>query len=167
MIQIGIDPAFRKNGFAICIIDEDKDVRSIRFKSFLYFLSWLWVDGEAPAKAIVVVENSNLQDKTFDMRGSKPVVAKKSRNVGANQAISQCTFDAVRLKYGDNAHQVSPKQKGKKWSKATFLRVLKNEGHNYLLTKPSISQDEIDAYQLALMGKKLSVFKKARYETLT
>jgi len=162
MIQIGIDPAFRKNGFAICIIDEDKDVRCIRFKTFLDFLSWLWVEGEAPEKAICVVENSNLQKKTFDMTGSRAVVARKSRNVGKNQAISQAAYDAVKLKYGDLAHEVSPRQKGGKWTQQTFLRVLKSEGHNFLLTKRGISQDEIDAYQLALMGKKLHLFRAAK-----
>lgn len=162
MIQIGVDPAFRKSGFAICIIDENKDVRAIRFKSFLDFLSWLWVEGEAPAKAIVVVENSNLQKSTFDMRGSKAVVARKSRNVGKNQAISQAAFDALKVRYGTNVFEVSPKQKGVKWSKQTFARVLKSESHNFLATKQTISQDEIDAYQLALMGKKLFMFREAR-----
>lgn len=161
MIQIGVDPAFRKNGFAICIIDEDKDVRAIRFKSFLDFLSWLWVDGEAPTNAIVVVENSNLQKSTFDMSGSKAVVARKSRNVGKNQAISQAAFDALKVRYGTNVFEVSPKQKGGKWSKQTFARILKSEGHSFLATKRTVSQDEIDAYQLATMGRKLSMFRSA------
>ena len=162
MIQIGIDPAFRKDGFAICIIDDDKDVRCIRFKSFLDFLSWLWVDGESPAQAVCVVENSNLQKKTFDMTGSKAVVARKSRNVGKNQAISQAAFDALKLKYGNTAFEVSPKEKGKKWTMEKFLLVLKSEKHNFLMTKRKITQDEIDAYQLALMGKKLAMFRAAR-----
>ena len=162
MIQIGIDPAFRKNGFAICIIDEDKDVRAIRFKSFLDFLSWLWVDGEAPLKAVVVVENSNLQKKTFDMSGNKSVVARKSRNVGANQAISQAAYDAVSCKYGETAFEVSPKQKGAKWNLDKFFNVLKSEGHTFLMTKKTISQDEIDAYQLAMMGRKLQMFRAAK-----
>lgn len=162
MIQIGVDPAFRKNGFAICIIDEDKDVRSIRFKSFLQFLSWLWVDGEAPDRAIVVVENSNLQKKTFDMTGSRAVIARKSRNVGKNQAISQAAFDALKIKYGETVFEISPKQKGRKWTKEMFLRVLKSEGHNFLLTKPGVNQDEIDAYQLALKGKGLAMTQAAK-----
>lgn len=163
MIQIGVDPAFRKNGFAICIIDEDKDVRSIRFKTFLDFLSWLWTDGEAPAKAVVVVENSNLQKSTFDMKGSKAEVARKSRNVGKNQAISQATVDAFRAKYGDHlVFGISPKQKGRKMTKDQFFAMLKYEKHNYLLTKRTISQDEIDAYQLALKGKGLYMMRAAK-----
>lgn len=162
MIQIGIDPAFRKNGFAICIIDEDKDVRCIRFKYFLDFLSWLWVGDEAPTRAVCVVENSNLQKSTFDMTGSRAVVARKSRNVGKNQAISQAAFDALKLKYGNTAFEVSPRQKGKKWTKETFLQVLKSEKHNFLLTKRTVNQDEIDAYQLALMGKSLYMRRAAK-----
>lgn len=167
MIQIGIDPAFRKNGFAIAIIDEYKEVRTIRFKSFLDFLNWLNCD--APERAIAVVENSNLQNKTFDMSGSKAAVAKKSRNVGANQAISQCAFEAIKLKYGDLAFEVSPKQKGKKWTSEMFLQVLKSEKHTYLVVDPlkyntkKFSQDEIDAYQLALMGKGLSLSRGAKF----
>jgi len=39
MIYIGIDPAFRQNGFAVCIIDERREVGFKIFKDgFLNFL---------------------------------------------------------------------------------------------------------------------------------
>ena len=122
MIYIGIDPAFRKKGFAVCIIDEDKTIRTIIMKSFLEFIAWIRDD--APAKAIAVVENSNLQNKTFDMSGTKATVARKSRNVGANQAVSQITFDLTKEKYKNLAFEVSPKQKGKKWDVKMFCHVV-------------------------------------------
>lgn len=166
MIYIGIDPAFRKNGFAVCIIDDDKTVRALVMKSFLEFIAWLRDD--APEKAIAVVENSNMQNKTFDMSGNKATIAKKSRNVGANQAVSQITFELIKEKYGNLAFQVSPKQKGRKWTSAMFLQVLKSEKHTYLVVDPKelktkkFKQDSIDAYQIALMGKGLALMKGAK-----
>jgi hypothetical protein len=113
MTVIGIDPAFRAQGKM--------------FKSFLDFLRWLTTPGEAPERAIVGIENSNLQNVTFDMKGTKGMVAKISRNVGANQAASQYTVDACKWHYGDKyVFEVSPKQKGAKWTQAMFRAVAKS-----------------------------------------
>lgn len=151
MILIGIDPAFRKAGFAICIIDEDGEAQGKMFKGFLQFLQWLTTPGEAPAKAIVGIENSNMQNVTFDMKGTKGMVAKMSRNVGANQAASQFTVDACRWHYGDkNVIQISPKQKGKKWSQQMFRAVAKANNHKLV---GRFNQDQRDAYQIALAAK--------------
>lgn len=170
MILIGCDPAFRKNGFAICIIDEDRTVRCIQFKTFLEFLSWLWAEGSAPERAVVTIENSNLQNATFDMSGSKAEIARKSRNVGKNQAISQATVDAFKAKYGKDVFGISPKEKGGKWTNQEFHAVLKSERHTFLVVDPKeyrtgkVSQDKRDAYKLALMGKKLAMFRSAKIQ---
>lgn len=149
---IGIDPSFRKAGFAVCIIDEDNTVDFKLFKGFLEFLDWLW---DAPRNGVYCVENSNLQNLTFDMSGNKAIVAKKSRDVGKNMAISQCVVD-VLIKMGFETKEVSPKQKGgKKTDKETQLifKYLKHvEIRNYKGLKGE--QDKRDAYQLALIGKK-------------
>jgi hypothetical protein len=148
---IGIDPSFRKAGFAICIIDEHCEVQATMFKSFLEFLRWLTTPGEAPKDAIVGIENSNLQNVTFDMKGTKGVVAKKSRNVGANQAASQYTVDLCRWHYGpENVFEISPKQKGEKWPQAYFRSVAKSNKHNII---GRFNQDQRDAYQIALIAK--------------
>jgi len=116
MIRIGIDPSFRKSGFAAAMI-EDKTIKIKMFENYNDFVLWLF-SNEAPEKAKVVIENSNIQNSTFDTRGNKFEVARKSRNVGANQAVSQLTVWICELKYGkENVLGISPKKKGKKWTK--------------------------------------------------
>ncbi len=152
MIVIGIDPAFRKSGFAICIIDEQGEAQGKMFKGFLEFLRWLTTTGEAPVKAIIGVENSNLQNTTFDMKGTKGMIAKKSRNVGANQAASQFTVDACKWHYGERyVFEISPKQKGAKWTQAIFRAVAKSNKHTIV---GRFNQDQRDAYQIAIAAKK-------------
>ena len=153
---IGIDPAFRKNGFALCIIDtSDKTVRFKKFKNgFLDFASWFLFD--SPEHAIFCVENSNLQDVSFDMTGTKSVVARKSRNVGKNQAVSQNTVDLLRTKY--KVVDCSPKEKGKKWNASRYTAVMNQEKHS--TAKNASNQDERDSYQLALIAKQKSYLAK-------
>ncbi|MBK8706491.1 MAG: hypothetical protein IPN33_24960, partial [Saprospiraceae bacterium] len=59
---IGIDPAFRKDGFCVVVIDENRTAAAKIFKSFLDFLKWL---PEAPDNAIVTIENSNEEKALF------------------------------------------------------------------------------------------------------
>ena len=82
------------------------------------------------------------------MRGNKNEVARKSRNVGKNQAVSQCTVDLCKTKY--RVIDCSPKQKGGKWNKATFNIVLSQKKHTTI--KKTSNQDERDAYKLALIA---------------
>ena len=166
---MGIDPAFRKDGFAVCIIDETKEVSFKVFKSFLDFLIWLWSPGEAPDNVIVCVENSNLQDKTFDMSGTKAVVARKSRNVGCNQAVSQCTVDACRHRYGTKrVIEISPAQKGKKWNNVYFMSMARSNGHIITQYKGNkTEQDKRDAYQIALAGERRFSLQQAGFKTNT
>lgn len=152
-LKVGIDPAFRKKGFCVCIIDEQGDVAFTTFKNgFLDFLNWLQ---RLPEHAIIGVENSAMQNATFetptDQKQSVKVRLKRSRDVGKNQAASQYTVDVCRLLIGVNkVVEISPRMKGAKWSKATFLRVVKSEGHNLL--NYTGSQDQRDAYKLALQA---------------
>lgn len=147
-IFIGVDPAFRANGFAIAIIDKtDNTVLFKVFKDgFLGFTSWFLSD--SPEICIVCVENSNLQNTTFDMRGNKNVIAMKSRSVGKNQAISQCTVDLLRTKY--KVVDCSPRQKGGKWNDKQYNAAMKVNKHT--TTKKTSNQDERDAYKLALIA---------------
>lgn len=152
MNYIGIDPSFRKGGFAVCVIDEANEARFTIFKGgLLQFIGWILHD--APDEAIVVVENSNLQNITFDMSGSKASVARTSRNVGANQAASQYTFDICYFRYGKTAYQISPKEKGAKRSDDTVKRIAKSFNHTLTNYKGQVSeQDKRDAYCLAIIG---------------
>ena len=160
MITIGIDPAFRKTGFAIAVLDETGEVEGRMFRSLLDFIQWVETR-EWPGQTVIVgVENSNLQNVTFDMKGTKGEVARRSRNAGANQAASQYTVDYCRHFFGvEYVFEISPKQKGGKWTQAIFRQVLKQEGHR---TAGKFNQDQRDAYQIALHAKKLAFFQAAK-----
>lgn len=154
-IRIGIDPAFRKRGFGCCIIDETNEVGFRSFEGFLDFITWLWSE-ESPARdsnISVVVENSNLQDYTFDRGMSKLnrfQYGAQSRDAGKNMAISQCTVDACIAWYGKSkVRGVSPRQKGSKWTKAYAETVARSMGFDRVVFR---RQDDIDAFQLALMA---------------
>lgn len=157
MIVIGIDPAFRKKGFAACILDETGEAEGKMFSGLLEFIEWV-ESREWPCETVIVgVENSNMQNTTFDMSGTKAEVARRSRNAGANQAASQYTVDYCRHFFGrEYVFEISPKQKGKKWTAAIFKQVARQEGHRLA---GKFNQDQRDAYQIALHAKKLAFFK--------
>lgn len=149
MVKIGIDPAFRKTGFAAVIIDEAGEVQAYQFKGFLDFLRFVQ-SKEWPDKLRIIIENSNLQNTSFDLKGTKGVVARKSRNVGANQAASQYTVDFCKLHFGtEKVHEVSPKRKGKKWTAQQFKLIVSQNKHT--LVGKNWGQDKRDAYKLALI----------------
>ena len=160
MITIGIDPAFRKTGFAIATLDETGEVEGRMFRSLLDFIQWV-ESREWPGQTVVVgVENSNLQNVTFNMKGTKGEIARRSRNAGANQAASQYTVDYCRHFFGrEYVFEISPRDKGGKWTQAMFRQVLKQEGHR---TAGKFNQDQRDAYQIALHAKKLAFFQAAK-----
>ena len=83
------------------------------------------------------------------MRGNKNVIARKSRNVGKNQAASQYTVDILKAK-GYEVLDISPKDKGGKWTEDGFKWVVKSK--KILLTKAKPNQDERDALKLALIA---------------
>lgn len=149
MIFIGLDPAFRKNGFAICCIEE-QDLYFKQFKNYANFLGWLYHD--RPEEAFCCIENSNLTDATFFRGGNMQSRMKQSRNVGKNQAASQIAVDLLNIVYGkESILDISPKRKGKKWTKTYALAIARQNKHQLPAT---ISQDKIDAYQLALIAQK-------------
>lgn len=145
---IGVDPAFRKGGFCACFLDmTDRTAVFRSFRDVLEFDRFLH-SPDAPEKAIVCVENSNLQNKNFDMTGSRPELARKGRNVGTNQAASQLTVQSVIDRYGKAACiNISPKEKGAKYSKEIFGKVVNQD--RITLVKYTGSQDQRDAYKLA------------------
>ena len=150
---VGIDPAFRINGFAMAIIDsKTKTVVYSQFKAgFIDFSKWAIQNQQMFDKTLICVENSNLMNRTFDMRGSKLVIARKSRDVGKNQAISQNVVDLCQS-LGFSVIEMSPKGKGNKWNHSTLEQVLNDEG-----LKPEVNktnQDKRDACKLALIAYK-------------
>lgn len=156
---IGIDPAFRKSGFCVVVIDEENTAHARLFRSFLDFLKWL---PEAPDNAIVTIENSNEDNTLYDyLRSQGPRArAASALSVGKNMAASQYTVDACRHRWENTGkvYSVSPREKGAKWDEKTFRAAAKADGVK--LDNSFNSQDARDAYKLAVMGKKLAALKR-------
>jgi hypothetical protein len=150
---IGVDPAFRKGGFWACFLDmEERTVQFRCFRNVLHFDRFLFSE-DAPERAFVIVENSNLQNITFarHMKGKLSEITRMSRNVGTNQAVSELAYVSAVERYGKDAVlNMSPERKGKKYDERFFQAALKGDGVkavNY-----SGTQDERDTYKLAHMG---------------
>ncbi len=98
--------------------------------------------------------NMTPAQRDYDRKVAKQIPA------GANQAASQYTVDYCRHFFGvEYVFEISPKQKGGKWTQAIFRQVLKQEGHR---TAGKFNQDQRDAYQIALHAKKLAFFQAAK-----
>lgn len=147
-VRIGVDPAFRAGGFVVCILDTAE--RTAHFRAFRDVLAFdRWLQGpDAPDDAWVTVENSNATNANFDQSGSRGKVARKGRNVGTNQAVSQLAVQSALDRYG-RCRSVTPKQKGKKWSAREFEGALRADGVSAY--GASGSQDARDAYKLATL----------------
>lgn len=149
MIIIGIDPAFRVGGFSIAILDSvAKTIDRIRFKTFIDFLRWY--DKQDCKEWMFCIENSNLQNVGFSMKGSKGVIHRKGRNVGTNQAVSQLAVDLCRTRC-DNVIELSPKDKGRKWTANIFLATINSLGVKQI-NKGITSQDDRDAAKMAILA---------------
>lgn len=150
MVIIGVDPAIRKDGFAICLYDIINSTVDFKVMDFIDFI--LYIENLNPIDYIFCVENSNLQNLSFDMTGSKNIVARKSRNVGMNQAVSQLTCDLLK-RHNFEVIELSPKEKGAKLTDAQVKILMKydKEVKNYKGLKGE--QDKRDAYKLSLLGK--------------
>lgn len=151
---IGLDPAFRKGGFGYCELKYDMNkVVDVSFGSFADFKAFFVFVNSTDKQVTWGVENSNLQNITF----AKYVKSHKiSRNVGANQAISQITVDILRWYFGnDNVIEFSPKQKGVKWSLYQAQSILFDLGLPN--TRLKMTQDQRDALKIAIL-----TFEKAK-----
>ena len=150
MVVIGIDPAIRKNGFALCFYDTINKTIYFKIMDFIDFIFYV-MDRDTYSYKFAV-ENSNLQNLSFDMTGNKNVLARKSRNVGMNQAVSQLTCDLLKRR-GFEVVEISPKQKGAKLEHETFKALTMNMTvANYKGLKGE--QDKRDAFKIALLYEK-------------
>jgi hypothetical protein len=116
MILIGLDPAFRENGFAAAIYDpsdRDEPLRFIVFHDTVSFIGW--AQNDAPDRAFVYVENSNLDAAVYHLtpRMNARQAAAIGVAVGKNQAVSQLAVDLLRRKYGkEYVAEIAPNKKG-------------------------------------------------------
>jgi hypothetical protein len=118
MILLGLDPAFRENGFAVAMYDPTdlfEPLRFVIFRNVGCFVGWLVND--APVLAFACVENSNLDPAVYHLSPKMNVrtAAAVGIRVGKNQAISQLAVDLLRNRYSKhNVLEVSPSKKGGK-----------------------------------------------------
>jgi len=161
MIYVGVDPAYRKGGFAVAVL-EKKSMYFIKFDNVFFFYEWLKEKRAEQVSAFFCVENSDITNHTFFRLGARTpsALAKVSRNAGKNQAVSNLACLAIELVYGgDRLISLSPAQKGKKVSKAYFSELLKQEGIS-IASASRLTQDEVDAGMLCLKGKTLATLHK-------
>ena len=114
--KIGIDPAFRESGIGFCI----RNGKDIDFRKYSFLELIEQINLGAFQNDIVAVENSNLQSVSFDRRGSKAVISRKSRDAGKNMAVSQIICDALESRC-KRLIQVSPRQKGAKFLESRLV----------------------------------------------
>ena len=145
---------------AACFIHPDKQVVFKRYKKFVDFLGdvMTWFDYD---NMVVLVEDSSLQNVTFNKSINRAILSRMSRNAGMNQAASRIAYEWIKGQ-DIEAYNISPEQKGKKWGKEIFMKVFQNEGYKFEPNfKPAkISQDEIDCFTLALQAKNYQKHEK-------
>jgi len=137
---------------AACFIHPNKEVRFTKYKRFVDFI--LDVPKWSEFNPVVLVEDSSLQNVTFNSSINRAILSRMSRNVGMNQGASRIAYEWIK-ENGYEAYNISPEQKGKKWGKEIFLKIFQSEGYKFEPNfKPAkISQDEIDCFTLALIAK--------------
>jgi hypothetical protein len=159
-VYIGVDPAFRKDGFWCAVVDmSDRTVSYLKFSDVLDFHDYLRTPPGFSANTFICVENSNMQNKSFDTSGNRAETARKGRNVGTNQAVSELAYISACRVFGDRAFQVSPKEKGAKWTEQQAGNVLKSE--RLTVATKGNNQDCRDALKLALIAAKRALWNGA------
>jgi hypothetical protein len=145
---------------AACFIHPNKEVKFTKYKRFVDFILDVpkWTQYENP---VVLVEDSSLQNVTFNSSINRAILSRMSRNVGMNQAASRIAYEWIKGQ-DIEAYNISPEQKGKKWGKEIFMKIFQSEGYKFEPNfKPAkISQDEIDCFTLALQAKNYQKHEK-------
>jgi hypothetical protein len=107
------------------------------------------------ADVVFCIENANEQNATFPRTFAHNAAkqARLSRNVGANQAVSELACSVIKRLFGESRLiSVSPRRKGQKISEGYLKSILKSMNIK-LCTNRSLTQDEIDAAKLAIFAK--------------
>ena len=158
-VVIGLDPAFREGGFGAAIIEQG----IVTFGTIKNFADFLEFCDIAPGGVLWCVENSNLDDTTYQyLRGGNTrTLMAKSRDVGKNQAISQVVCDYLVKKFGaERVTAISPRQKGAKWgifdgkrNMSIAREIARTVGEQSGLKSigwQTATPDEVDAFQVAM-----------------
>jgi len=163
-IYIGIDPSgerpkrnakntgWLKGNTGLCILDASGKIVTLEAVTFFELIALLpmYVKGK---NCLCVVEQPDGQP-VFPHRLTRDNVrtfGRKNRDLGKNQLASNLYAEFAKS-IGCEVMEITPKQKGRKWTLPIFKSVSKWE-HEHTPT-----QHEIDAYQLAQYGKQLVKF---------
>ena len=152
---IGVDPAYRENGFYVCVIN-DNIADFQKMKTFIDFVEFIDKIADNNIEASICIENSNETNHTFISPKVRSTAGREkiSRDVGKNQAVSQMSVDYAKYRLSIGVYSVSPAEKGTKWDNRTMQFSLKESGYtvqNYKGLKGE--QDKRDAYKLALRAR--------------
>ena len=156
MTYIGIDPALREKGLAVCFI-VDKFITFKIYKSFINFIIDVPNWNNIYKDINVMIEDSSKQNVTFSRRTSHLAALAISRNVGMNQAASIIITQLCKH-YGFKTTLISPKQKGSKWTENLMKLILKE--NDFITNQTKFTQDEIDSFTLAYILKTKTDEKK-------
>lgn len=149
LVFMGVDPAFRKNGFWCAVIQRPENTVEFFECKNLGVFTKLVID---IFPHHILVENSNLQKLQFNPNASN----KERQNVGMNMAVSQISVDIVtEILKPELPVEISPKKKGAKiadlnlfqaWLKANTLTAENYKGNK-------TEQDKRDAAKLAIIAE--------------
>jgi hypothetical protein len=156
---IGVDPAYRKNGFYICVIVKEA-VTFVKIINFIDYVKFIDSVSDSGIEAVIAIENSNETNHTFIAQSiRKPEAREKiSRDVGKNQAISQMAVDYALYKLKNNVYSLSPAEKGVKLSNAYIEAMFKQYSQTVTNYKGKEGeQDKRDAYKLAMQAKNRAI----------
>lgn len=181
LVIVGIDPAFRTDGFSVAYLSVEK--KTIHFQTYSHILDFFdYLRSEDfPKNPYFIIENSNETSALYKLvgivkgmlkgymgRGNKGFspkyteaqvisvakrIGKYGTGVGKNQAVSQIVVDLCsRLFSPKVVRSITPKNKGAKIENtAEFLALLRAEDLKF--GSKRTNQDQRDAAVMALKYK--------------
>ena len=150
---IGIDPAFRKSGTGVAVINKAARTMHLSMRNMADVIIEV-CESSYDKGTVFVVENSNLQNVSF--RGLRSGRF-GDRSVGKNQAVSQLLCDIAHKK-GAAVVEVAPNQKGRVMTAAEIDGWAKRNGVYIALEKgrrKSYNPDIRVAATLAIFGMRI------------
>jgi len=153
MTIIGVDPAFRENGFLVCIFRPiEKTIQFVKIEDIYSYDYCLRVAQNSFNDVYVAIENSNLQSAMFVPKGkfeSIEAYSKRCQDVGKNKAVSQQISKQSKYLFGEErVKDYSPLKKGAKDDVAAFKRRLVKYNIKF---DSRTNQDQRDAFKLATL----------------
>lgn len=160
---IGVDPAGRDDGTAICILDDEGNVEFETFIDTIAYIDYIRKLKEQDEPVYFCIEDSHKHNLSYQHSSKRGVNEKLARNVGMNQHASKLTTRHTILEFGNEyVLPLSPQQKGAKWKtsknanalqvKSIVQKVIEDE--RLIIKEKRVGQDRLDALKLACIMRK-------------